>query len=144
VDGACRENWLLCWSGKNCAGKNTSQLNLLILGSLRYLEGDLASMSVKSAWLSWKRSATTSFINSLKWEVLKTANEAKSHLPEFKMVDKEGIVSLADAIYIVHEKCTYQLSRLHKGGKSKQTTRTFNLSASHRYHIIAITKGHPG
>ena len=36
------------------------------------------------------------------------------------------------------------MNRLHKGGKSKQTTRTFNLSANHRRCILATTKGHPG
>eukprot|EP00804_Cyclotella_cryptica_P000426 CCRYP_020668-RA/>CCRYP_020668-RA protein AED:0.19 eAED:0.16 QI:0/-1/0/1/-1/1/1/0/308 len=60
------------------------------------------------------------------------------------MAGMSGCVASVDATHIVHEKCTYRLNRLHKGGKSKQTTQTFNLSANHRRCILATTKGHPG
>jgi hypothetical protein len=33
---------------------------------------------------------------------------------------------------------------IHKGCKSKNPTRTFNLGVNHRRRILATTKGHPG
>jgi hypothetical protein len=72
------------------------------------------------------------------------AEEAKGHMPEFEMAGLPGCTGSFDATHVVHEKCSYRLNRMHKGCKSKNTTRTFNLGANHRRQILCSTTGHPG
>ena len=73
-----------------------------------------------------------------------TAKEARDHLTEFEMAGMPGCVGSWDGTHVVHERCSARLSRLHKGCKSKNPTRTFNLGVNHRRRILATTKGHPG
>eukprot|EP00804_Cyclotella_cryptica_P005035 CCRYP_020361-RA/>CCRYP_020361-RA protein AED:0.17 eAED:0.02 QI:0/0/0/1/0/0/5/0/470 len=104
-----------CWSQKKCAGESASPLELLILGRLRYLGRGFTFDNCERAQLSWKSGITQ-----------QTVAEAKSHLCEFEMAGMSGCVASIDATHIVHENCIYRLNRLHKSGKSKETTRTIN------------------
>ena len=48
-----------------------------------------------------------------------------------------------DACHVLIEKCSHRLKQNHLGGKSKQTCRSFNLTANHRRQILHTTSGHP-
>ena len=45
---------------------------------------------------------------------------------------------------IVYKMCAWRLRRIHKGGKSKHQTRTYNMTVNHRWRILGSTKDHPG
>lgn len=70
--------------------------------------------------------------------------EAAMHMGEFEMAGFPGCVGSADATHITIEKCSHRLRQNHKGGKTKLTTRTYNISVNHRRRIIGTTRGHPG
>ena len=60
------------------------------------------------------------------------------------MAGMPGTPGSSDATSIIHEQCAWRLRRLHKGGKSKHPTRTYNITVNHRRRILGSTKGHPG
>eukprot|EP00804_Cyclotella_cryptica_P019193 CCRYP_006108-RA/>CCRYP_006108-RA protein AED:0.21 eAED:0.21 QI:0/-1/0/1/-1/0/1/0/331 len=155
VHKACAENWLPRWTGKgkDCIGNSASPLELLILGSLQYL-GRGFSFDDSKECTAISEEVHRCFFHKFidvgrtilfyKYVITPTtADDAKFHLHEFEMAGMPGAVASVDTTHIVHENCTYRLNRPHKGGKSKQTTRTFNLAAKHRCCILATTKGHP-
>lgn len=55
-----------------------------------------------------------------------------------------GCVGSSDATHITIEKCSQRLRQFHKGGKSKSTTRSYNITVNHRRRILGTTRGHPG
>jgi hypothetical protein len=132
----------------------TSPLGLLILGSLRYLgrgftfddceESTAISEEVHRVFFH-KFIEVGKTVLFEKWVIAPSnAAEAKDHLREFEMAGMPGCIASFDGTHVVHEKCSYRLNRLHKGCKSKNTTRAFNLGANHRRQIICSTTGHPG
>jgi hypothetical protein len=155
VEEARLENWFPRWTRLH--PKNNlppSPLELLILGSLRYLgrgftfddceECTAVSEDVHRVFFhSFIKVGRTILYD--KYVITPTnAEEAKGHMPEFEMAGLPGCTGSFDATHVVHEKCSYRLNRMHKGCKSKNTTRTFNLGANHRRQILCSTTGHPG
>ena len=70
--------------------------------------------------------------------------EAAAHTVEFEMAGFPGCVGSSDATHITIEKCSQRLRQFHKGGKSKSTTRSHNITVNHRRRILGTTRGHPG
>ena len=73
----------------------------------------------------------------------KNAEQASTHMKEFKIAGMNGGVGSMDACHVMMEKCSHRLKQNHLGGKSKQTCRSFNLTANHRREILHSTCGHP-
>ena len=73
----------------------------------------------------------------------KNAEQATTHVKEFKIAGMSGGVGSMDATHIMMEKCSHRLKQNHLGGKSKQACRSFNLTANHRREMLHSTSGHP-
>ena len=73
-----------------------------------------------------------------------TREELKRQLTEFEMAGMPGATASSNATSIVHEMCAWRLRRIHKGGKSKHPTRTYNMAVNHRWRIPGLTRGHSG
>ena len=70
--------------------------------------------------------------------------ELAKHTAEFEMAGMPGTHASSDATSIIHEMCVWRLRRIHKSGKSKHPTRTYNMMVNHRRRILGTTRGHPG
>ena len=73
-----------------------------------------------------------------------TSDELASYLIEFKMAGMAGPQASCGTTHIVHKKCGWRIRRVHRGGKSKHPTRTYNMTVNHRCRILGSTKGHAG
>ncbi len=70
--------------------------------------------------------------------------EAKSNMVEYVESGLPGCVGSSDCMHILTEGCQYDLKNNHLGGKSSNTTRTFNLTCNHQRCILHTTIGGPG
>jgi hypothetical protein len=154
VQEAKNEMWFPRWMGCDATGKPASPVELLILGSLRYLgrgctfddseEHTAISEEVHRTFFHCfiEVGSTILFDKYVRTPV--TVEEMRNHTHEFEMAGMPGTLGSSDATHILHEKCSYRLRRLHLGGKSKHPTRTYNITVNHRRRILGTTCGHPG
>jgi hypothetical protein len=68
-------------------------------------------------------------------------NEAKLNMVEYAESGLPGCVGSSDCMHILMEGCEYILKKTHLGGKSSNTTCTFNLTCNHQRPILHMTKG---
>lgn len=150
VEDAKEGNWFPRWM----AGKDSSPLELLILGAFRYLgrgwtfddleEATGISEEVHRCFFH-KFIEVGSTILFDKYVVTPTnADEAARHKVEFELAGMPGTPGSSDATHIIHEMCSWRLRRSHKGGKLKQPVRSYNMTVNHRRRILGTTRGHPG
>lgn len=154
VEEAKREKWFPRWMGKDATGKQSSPLELLILGAFRYLgrgltfddleESTAISEEVHRVFFH-KFIEVGSTILYDRWvKAPQTADEIEQHMFEFKQAGMPGAFASTDATHIIHETCNWKSRRAHIGFKSKHATRTYNLTANHRRRILTTTRGNPG
>lgn len=147
-------NWFPRWTSSDATGKTSSPLELLILGSLRYLgrgwtfddceESTAISEEVHRVFFhQFIKIGSTVLFDKY---VLTPQNieEVERHMAEFKMAGLPGACGSCDATCIIHEMCSHRLQRLHKGHKSKHPQRTYNATVNHLREILGTTSGHPG
>jgi len=142
------------WCGVKCNNKMSSLIELLVLGSLRYLGRgwtfddieDQTAISKKLHWLFFH-----TFIDfcstSLYLQFVLTPlhlPEARSNMQEYQIAGFPGCVGSTDCMDITTKRCEYRLKNNHLGAKSSHTTRTFNLTCSHHCRIQHSTHGGPG
>jgi len=154
VEDAKEGEWFPRWMGKDAAGRDSSPLELLILGAFRYLgRGFTFDDCEESTAISEEvhRVFFHRFIYIGKTVLFDkyvvtplTIEEIKQHMHEFEIAGMPGTPASADATSIIHEMCSWRLRRVHKGKKSKHPTRTFNILVNHRRRILSTTTGHPG
>jgi len=78
------------------------------------------------------------------WVVLpKTNEEIEWHAREMKLAGFPGAVASTDATHVIILNCRYGIRQVHLGFKLDKTSRTYNLSATHRRWIVSSTGGHP-
>ena len=154
VSDAKAGNWFPSWMGCNCAGKQSSPIELMILGSLRYLGRGWTFDDLEEATAVGEEThrrffhqfilvgATTLYAKYVLHPT--TTAEIERHMAEFKMAGLPGACGSTDATSIIHEMCSHRIARIHKGFKSKHPTRTYNLTANHPREILCTTEGHPG
>lgn len=155
VNRARTENWFPeRFEKPDCTGKGGHPLELLILGSLRYLGrgwtfDDLEESTGISAEVHRvffhkfiEVGATILFDQYVKFP--KTKEEIQDACHEFSMAGFDGCVGSADATHVVLEKCQANLKQNHKGFKSSHTTRAYNIIVNHRRRILSTTSGHGG
>jgi hypothetical protein len=70
-------------------------------------------------------------------------DEANSNMVEYAESGLPGCVGSSDCMHILTEGCQYNLKNSHLGGKSSNTTRTFNLTCNHQRRILHTTIGGP-
>jgi hypothetical protein len=62
---------------------------------------------------------------------------------ELSFAEFNECVGSSDATHISLKKCSYRLRQNNLGGKSKLTTRSFNLNVNHCRWIISTAPGYP-
>ena len=141
--------------GCNAAGKAASPIELMILGALRYLgrgwtfddneEATAVSEETHRRFFhKFVEFGSTILFN--KWvRTPRTSEDIKTHMSEFELAGLPGACGSSDAAtLIIHEMFSHRLQRAHKGFKTKDPTRMYNLTANHRREILGTTSGHPG
>ena len=154
VEDATEGNWFPRWKQSTRAGQDTSPLELLILGAFRYLgqgftfddceESTGISEEVHRVFFHKFIEVGSTILYDKYVHCPTTSAELSSHTAEFEMAGMPGAPASSDATSIIHEMCAWRLRRIHKGGKSKHPTRTFNMTVNHRRRILGSTRGHPG
>ena len=154
VNDARANNWFPHNEVVNCAGKIGHPIDLLMLGSLRYLGrgwtfDDLEESTNISA--ETHRRFFHRFIEACsqhlfpKWVKLpETEEEIRECMSEYTEAGFDGCIGSTDATHVVMEKCSVSLKNAHLGGKSSLTTRAFQITVNHKRQIISSTKGFPG
>ena len=151
----CREDkHFRRWCAQKINNKQSSPIELLLLGSLRYLgrgwtfddieESTAISKEVHRQFLHAfvRFGSTTLFQKYVSFPI--NFEEAKTHMAEFALAGLPGCVGSADCTHITTEKCEYNLKNHHLGAKSSHTTRSFSLTANHRRRILHTSHGGPG
>ncbi|KAL7545812.1 hypothetical protein ACHAWF_016511 [Thalassiosira exigua] len=143
ADGAC-----------NCRGEESSPIELLLLGALRYIGrgwcfDDLEEQTCISEethrkfmhiYLFW---GATTLYN--KYVVLPAnGQQAKEWAEEYEMAGFPGCISSGDATHIGMLRCYHQLRNHNKSFKLNMPSRTYNTHVTHRRRILHSTPGHPG
>lgn len=134
--------------------KKSSPVELLLLGSLRYLgRGWTFDDIVESTHISAEThrcffEAFLKFGSTVLYSKYvitpRNTEEAETHMKEFRKAGFPGCVGSCDCTHIATEKCQYNLKNNHTGKSKKTTTRTFNLTANHHCRILHSTRGGPG
>jgi len=147
-------NWFPSWMGSSCVNKTASPLELMILGSLRYLGRGWTFDDCEEATAIGEETHRRFFHQFIKVgstilykkyvSTPRTKEDIEQHMDEFKLSGMPGACASSDATSIVHEMCSHRIQRVHKGFKSKHPTRTYNLTVNHRREILGTTSGHPG
>ena len=154
VEDAREGNWFPRWTGKDATGKESSPLELLILGAFRYLgrgftfddleECTAISEEVHRVFFHKFITIGSTILYDKYVSAPLTNEDVEGHMDEFKLAGLTGAFASSDATHILHEMCAWRLRRMHKGGKSKYPTRTYNITVNHRRRILGTTRGHPG
>lgn len=149
VEDAVEEEWFPRWMKEK-----SSPIELLLLGSLRYLgrgftfddceESTAISEEVHRVFFHQFINIGSTILFDQHVRTPVSPQEAAAHTGEFEMAGFPGCVGSSDATHITIEKCSQRLRQFHKGGKSKSTTRSYNMTVNHRRLILGTTRGHPG
>lgn len=141
-------------TAKDCTGKRSSPIELLLLGTLRYLGrgwtlDDLEEQTAISeethrrflhVYLFWGSTALYD-----KYVYLPaTSEEARKCAEEYAMAGFPGCLGSGDATHIGMLRCFYKLRNHHMSFKLPMPTRTYNMTVNHRRRILCTTRGHPG
>ena len=138
------------WCGHKWNGKKSSPVQLLLLGTLRYLGRGWMFDDIEEQTASVHHNFFHKFIEFgsttlYSMHVIKPFHlaEAQSNMSEYAEAGFPGCVGSTDCTHITTERCEYNLKNNHLGGKSNQTARTFNLTCNHRRRILHTTRGGP-
>ena len=138
----------------NKKNKKVSPIELLLLGSLRYLGrgwtfDDMRDVTYISRDVHRKffhqfvRFGATA-LYPMYVSVPQTVEELQDCENEYNIAGFPGCIGSTDATHIPLEKVCVSLRQAHLGFKSKSTMRTYNLTCNHRRKILHTTSGHPG
>jgi hypothetical protein len=154
IDDARREGWFPKTEQRDAVGREGTPLELLVLGSLRYLGRGWTFDDIEESTGVSEEVHRVFFYDFVKfgstilfdqWVVAPhTATDSASSTAEFSAAGSPGCFGSADATHIILEKCFARLKNQHIGFKDSHTTRAFNLTVNHRRRILSTTRGCPG
>ncbi|KAL7482097.1 LOW QUALITY PROTEIN: hypothetical protein ACHAW6_007790 [Cyclotella cf. meneghiniana] len=135
------------WIGNDAVGRNTTPLELLVLGALRYLSHGWTFDNVEEATAVSKEVHRTFFHQFIKFGsttlyeryVIFPIEEAKRHIKEFIVAALSCGLDSTDATHIMMCNCVYNLCNNHLGGKLKNTTYSYNMTVNHWHRILDST-----
>ena len=151
----CRDNnWFPKVEKPDAVGQVGAPLELLILGSLRYLgrgwtfddleeATNISEETHRRFSLQFFQIGATHLFD--KWVTIpQTKEEIDDCMFEFKQAGFNGCVGSSDATHVIHERVSARLKNNHLGMKAAQTTRAFNITVNHRRRILATSPSCPG
>jgi hypothetical protein len=137
------------WCGFKKFKQTTSLIELLVLGSLRYLcrgwtfddieENMAISQEVHRTFFHIFIDFGSTVLHDKFVQTPEHLNEAKLNMLEYAESGLPGCVGSSDCMHILMEGYQYNLKNNHLGRKSSNTTRTFNLTCTHQRRILHTT-----
>jgi len=134
--------------------KKVSPIEILLLGSLRYLGRGWTFDDVRDVTYISRDFHEKFFHQFVTFGVTvlyptnesvpQTVEELQDCENEYDIAGFPGCIGSTDATHIPLEKVCVSLRQAHLGFKSKSTMRTYNLTCNHRRKILHTTSGHPG
>lgn len=148
------ENWFPECEKRNALGQIGIPLELLVLGSLRYLgrgwtfddleeATGISEESHRKFFHKFIRACRIHFYPKYVIEP-SSKEEIEDAMAEFSEAGFNGCIGSADATHIIMEKCSARLKNQHTGGKLSQSARAFQITVNHRRRILSSTVGFPG
>ncbi|KAI2508462.1 Plant transposon protein [Fragilaria crotonensis] len=148
------DRWIKAYERKhNNKNKKVSPIELLLLGSLRYLGRGWTFDDMKDVTYISRDVHRKFFHQFMKFgaKVLypmyvstpRTVEELRECEREYSIAGFPGCIGSTDATHIPLEKVCMSMRQAHLGHKSKVTMRTYNLTCNHRRKILHTTEGHP-
>jgi hypothetical protein len=138
---------------KRYLGGNSKPIELLLLGTLRYLgRGWMFDDLEGTTGIS--RDVHRTFFHTFiafgrttlysKYVRRPTLQEIISyHTREYNLAGLHGSIGYTDGVHIMCEKIPQAVRNQHLGHKIKHTSRSYNVTTNHRRFILATTWGHP-
>jgi len=139
---------------KNAAGIKVAPIELLLLGTLRFLGrgwtlDDLEEQTMISqethrcflhAYISW--GATVLYEKHV---ILPMGyQDIADNCHEYNIAGFPGCIGSQDATHVGMLRCQYRLKQYHDSFKLPMPSRTYNITVNHRRRILSSTRGHPG
>lgn len=141
------------WMSKDAAGKDSSPIELLFLGALRYLGRGLTFDDLEEYTAIHEETHRQFLHQFIEYgsDVLvakyinppTTAEEYSHHQREYTMGGLNGAGFSTDATNVIMWRCAHNLKQMNMGFKQNHTARTYNLTCNHRREILYTTGGHP-
>lgn len=138
----------------NKKNKKVSPIELLLLGSLRYLGRGWTFADMKDVTYISRDVHRSFFHQFVKFGATllypmyvsapQTVEELRDCEKEYNVAGFPGCIGSTDATHIPLEKVCVSLRQAHLGFKGTNTMRTYNLTCNHRRKILHTTTGHPG
>jgi len=134
-------HWSCRWMSRDATGLESSPIELMLLGSLRYLGRGWTFDGIEEATCVAEETHRQFFHIFIKFgrdvlyplKVVAPSNreEAEAHLVEMAQAGMNGCLASTDATHALMEKC------------SNSQHRAYNLTVNHRRRILSTTPGHP-
>ena len=151
-----QDDHFLMWTrgSSDCTGKRSSPVELLLLGSLRYLgRGFTFDDCEENTAISEEThrrffhvfilfGASVLFPKFVERPINNT--DSLTHQQEFLEAGMDGCIGSTDATHVAMLRCPSQLRNFNNGFKLDLPSRTYNLTTNHRRQILSTTTGHPG
>ena len=141
------------WTKKDAAGRDSSPIELLLLGTLRYIGRDakLDDMEENTAVsLETHRLFLHSFLEFASTVLYERHVVAPNTIAEADVIQSDfaeaglpGCIGSMDATHVTMLRCPSKLKNQHDGFKQNLPARTYNIVTNHRRGIISSTLGHP-
>jgi len=142
------------WMSKDAVGKESSPIELLLLGSLRYLGRGLTFDGLEECsaineethrqffhvFITFGRDFLYPFYVTMPT----TEEQYNTRRHEFDVGGLTGAGFLTDGTHVIMWNCSHNLKQANTGFKQSHPTRAFNVSCNHRKQILYSTDGHPG
>jgi hypothetical protein len=148
------DRWTHAERENNKKNKKVSPIELLLLGSLRYLgrgwtfndmrDVTYISRDVHRKFFHQFVTFGATVLYTMYVSVPQTVEELQDCENEYSIAGFPGCIGSTNATHIPLEKVCVSLRQAHLGFKSKSTMRTYNLTCNHRRKILHTTSGHPG
>ena len=141
------------WSCNDATGLASSNIKLLLLGSLRYIgrawtfddieEANGISREINRVFLHCFLEYGSTILYK-KWVLNPSLNANVNELEKlFRLAGFNGCIGSSDATHVGMLCCTSWAQILHKGFKLNIPSRTYNMTVDHTRKILGSTLGHP-
>jgi DDE superfamily endonuclease len=137
----------------DAVGRPSSPIELMVLGSLRYLGRGLTFDDIAEYTCISGESHRVFFelfvLFGRKYLYPKfvvapqTAEDAADHMIEMAQAGFNGCVGSMDATHVLNERICHAQKQSHMGFKLPGAARTYNITVNHRRQILSSTSGHP-